>query len=587
MKNKNQPKNPKMVFYWVLLLISLIFAIQFATMGIEDTTEISYNEFLAMVEEDKVSSVIINLRNSTFSFEDEDEVLYLCDNPKTENFKEFLLLNDIEVEELEESNASAFILSFLQLALYGGIIFFMFKRMMPAQNNDELVENVPNITFDDIAGEKELKKDLQFVIEYLKNPKKYEEMGARMPKGIILYGPPGTGKTLTAKAIAGSAGVPFFSVSGSDFVEMYVGLGAKRVRDLYKKARQKAPCIVFVDEIDAVGGERNSKASHSENNQTINALLNELDGFNGSEGVLTICATNLLENLDPALIRPGRFDKQMAVPMPEKEDRLEILKVHARGKKIAEDVDFNAIADMTVGFSGASIESMLNEAAFLAVNNNKNAIDMEDIDHAFYKLVMKGDKKQNQSSRDKDELKIVAWHEASHALATKIYTHDSVPKVTIVASTSGAGGVTFRNPKEMSLLSKKYIEGIIKTMYAGRAGEKCFTGSDDLITTGASNDIKQASEIIKQYMFIYGMDEKYGLLNISAFQTLDNPEMINQAANISKRLYSEVESDIIKYKDVVEEIAEYLLKNESIDEANLDEILLKHDVPFRGDENEA
>lgn len=583
MKN-NKPQKPLLYAFWLLTLFVMIMSVQL-TLPQEEIKEVTYNEFLQMVENDEVTNVTINLRNSTFSFYDKENKPYTSSNPKTENFKEFLLLNDIEVKELADSNVTNIIASFIQILIYFALISFLFRKMMPKTEKEEAIEKVPNVTFDDIAGEKELKKDLQFVIEYLKNPKKYEEMGARMPKGIILYGPPGTGKTLTAKAIAGTAGVPFFSVSGSDFVEMYVGLGAKRVRDLYKKARQKAPCIVFVDEIDAVGGDRASKASHSENNQTVNALLNELDGFNGSEGVLTICATNMLENLDPALIRPGRFDKQLAVPMPEKEDRIEILKVHSKGKKLAEDVDFDTLASMTVGFSGAAIEAMLNEAAFLAVNKNKKAIDMEDIDDAFYKIVMKGDKKQNQNSRDKQELEIVAWHEGGHALATKLYTHDAVPKVTIIASTSGAGGVTFRNPKEMSLLSKQYIEGLIKVMYAGRAAERCFVGNDDLITTGASSDIKQASNLIKQYITLYGMDDEFGLINSSVFQSLDSPEMMKRASEISKRLYEEVKNDIESHKEVLKDIAENLLKNESIDEKTLDAILSQHGINTSKEDN--
>lgn len=560
------------------IFLMMIYLYQAANIAIEEN-DIPYTEFTKMVEEKKVKDVQINLNESKFVFTDTEDNVYVSDNPKTKEFKEYLLLNNVEVEEIEENKLLASLVSSIPTIIYLVFLMSLFKNMMPGSKDDNgLVKTKPDITFNDIAGEKELKRDLQFIVQYLKDPKKYTEIGARMPKGIILYGPPGTGKTLTAKAIAGTAGVPFFSVSGADFIELYVGLGAKRVRELYKKAKESAPCIVFIDEIDAVGGKRNSAASHTESNQTINALLNELDGFNGTEGILTIAATNLVDSLDPALIRPGRFDKQMAVPMPEREDREKIIEIHCRGKKIANDVDFGEVATMTVGFSGASLEALMNEAAFIAVSNGHQVIQMEDIDHAFYKMVMKGDRKDDQSHRDKEELEIVAWHEASHALATKLYTEDNVPKVTIVSSTSGAGGVTFRNPKEMHLLSKKYIEGIIKVMYAGRAGEKCFLGSDDMITTGASSDIKQASEIIKEYISVYGMNEKYGLINLSTFSTIENNQIIEEAASISKKLYSDVEKDIMNYKDVLAEIVEELLKNESIDEKALDNILTKHGI---------
>lgn len=577
--NKNNKKGNSLILILGVLFIISIF-INFMPSKAKPE-EMTYPDFVSAVEDGKVDSVAIDLNSSKFSFSDKDGTMYTTDNPKTKEFKEFLLLNDVKVEEVDNTILATIIASILQLGMYVILFSLMFKLMIPnQQTKEELVGQLPKVTFNDIAGAKELKKDLQYVIEYLKNPKRYEEMGARMPKGIILYGPPGTGKTLTAKAIAGTAGVPFFSMSGSDFVEMYVGLGAKRVRELYKKAKQKAPCIVFIDELDAIGGNRSSATNHSENTQTINALLSELDGFSGLEGVLTIAATNLPANLDSALVRPGRFDKQLAVPMPDKNDRLEILKVHAKGKKISDDIDWEEIAALTVGFSGAGIESMLNEAAFLAVNEEKPCVDKDCIDHAFYKIVMKGDKKTNQSQRDKEELKICAWHEASHAFATKIYSSDKVNKVTIVASTSGAGGTTFQNPKEMSLLSKKYIEGMIKRMYAGRAGEHIYFGNYDSITTGASSDIQKATELIKEYISTYGMDEKYGLLNLDVFQAMDKQQLIEQAASISHRLYSEVEADIIKHKDVIEDIATQLLKDETISESTLDSILKRHNIEF-------
>lgn len=577
-KSKNKTLIISSIFMIVLFLLANLYLNNATKVEPE---EIFYNEFLTMVENDEVKNVTINIKDGEqFLFEDQEGKEYKTDNPKTDTFKEFLLQNDIKVKELksDEDSLSSILLSVVQMAIYFCLIMFLFKKMMPGNNNDEIVEKVPNVTFDDIAGQEELKKDLQFVVEFLKNPKKYSEIGARMPKGVVLYGPPGTGKTLTAKAIAGTAGVPFFSVSGSDFVEMYVGLGAKRVRNLYKKAREKAPCIVFIDEIDAVGSSRGGMNGNSEKDQTINALLNELDGFNGKEGIITICATNRVEDLDAALIRPGRFDKQLAVPLPEKEDRIKIMNVHTRGKKMADNINYDEISAMTVGFSGAAIEALFNEAAFIAVNEGCEEVQMSHIETAFYKMVMKGDKKTNQNKRDKEELKIVAYHEAGHAVATKLYTNDSVSKVTIISYTSGAGGVTFRTPQELGLYSKNYIKNLIKVMYAGRACENILLNSDDEITTGASNDIKQATNLIKQYLSVYGMNDKIGLINTTdLLGNFQNPDIIlEEASKLSVELYNDVKSDLEQLFPCIDEIAKTLLQNETISEKELNSIIKKY-----------
>jgi cell division protease FtsH len=535
--------------------------------------EVSFNEFMTMVQEEKVASVEIGLGYAEkFIFIDTEDNVYKTDNPKSSNFKRELLDYGVEVKEVQQSGWANIIVSILQYALIVGMMLWLFKRMMPKTENAEVVKEVPNITFDDVAGATELKNDLKYIIDYLKDSTHYKRLGAKMPKGIVLYGPPGTGKTLTAKAVAGTAGVPFFSVSGSDFIEMYVGLGAKRVRQLFKKARESAPCIVFIDEIDAVGGSRNAAASHAEANQTINALLNELDGFNGSEGILVIAATNRLEDLDPALVRPGRFDKQLAVPLPEKEDRLAILRVHARNKTFADDVNWDEIAAITVGFSGAAIASMLNEAAFIAASQKRGAITKADIDRAIYKLLMKGDQKEDQSTRNKKELEICAYHESGHVIATKLYTNDRIPKVTIISSTSGAGGVTFRTPEESGLVSKSYLEGMVKMMYAGRAAEQIFFDNNDMITTGASSDIKQATEIIKNYIGVYGMSDEYGLINIAAFNNVNQEELIKKAADIAKKLYDAVYSDILNNKALLERFASELMKRESLSEHEIETI---------------
>lgn len=426
-------------------------------------------------------------------------------------------------------------------------------------------KEIPDITFKDIEGCAELKRDAQGLINYLKNPYKYEAAGARMPKGVILYGPPGTGKTLTAKAIAGEAGVPFLSVSGSDFVEMYVGVGAKRVRELFEEANKNAPCIIFIDEIDAIAGKRGS-SQNSERDQTINAILTEMDGFSSNKGVMILAATNRLDMLDSAILRPGRFDKHLAVPLPNKEEREAILKLHAKNKKLDESVDLKVLAAQTTGFAGAGLESLLNEATLLAVNAGKKFVSQSEIDKAFFKVVMEGDVKDGQDKRGSKELELVAWHEAGHTLITKLLTNDEVSKVTILASTSGAGGVTFHNPKEGEFFSKKDLQNRIAIAYGGRAAEEILFGDHDHVTVGASSDIQQASQQIKDYIMKYGMSEKFGMLDISAFdyQSMSNDDIVNEASKIANEIYAYTLKTLNDNVDALKRIAEALLERETL-----------------------
>ena len=437
-----------------------------------------------------------------------------------------------------------------------------------AQDKAAVQAEKPTVTFDDVSGCDELKAAVQNDIDCLKNPALLKDMGARMPKGMVLYGPPGTGKTLIAKAIAGTAGVPFISASGSDFIEMYVGVGAQRIRSLYKEARAKAPCIVFIDEIDAIGGKR-GMAQNSERDQTINALLTELDGFAGSEGILTICATNRLDMLDSALIRPGRFDKQLAVPLPDRAGRFAILTKHARNKRLAEDVDLTRLAEKTVDFSGAELEALLNESALIAISRKSKFITNDDIEEAFFRMLMKGNKRKG--IRNEEENRLVAYHEAGHALATKLLTEDEIASVTIVGSTSGAGGVTIRTPKETVVQSKKYLRNLIKVMYAGRAAEYILLQDDDEITTGASADIEQATNLIKNYIGTYGMGEN-GMLALRAFENTDK-EILKEAATMANTLYQETIDLLHKNSDKLDAIANELIVNESIEGDIIDAII--------------
>lgn len=450
----------------------------------------------------------------------------------------------------------------------GGIGDIPTERTKSAkEDKGELFDNNKKITFDDVQGIEELKPDLYRLVDCLKNPKKYQELGARMPKGMILYGPPGTGKTLTAKAIAGEAGVPFFSMCGSDFVEKYVGVGASRVRELYKKARKAAPCIVFIDEIDAIGGGR-GESNNGEKDQTINALLAELDGFNSANNILTICATNRLDILDPALLRAGRFDLKLAVGLPDKEGREAILKLHSKNKKLDSAVSIEALAKKTIGFSGAELENLLNEGALIAANNNGKVITNDDLENAFFKIIMDGNKKPRKEI-DEDTY-LTAWHEAGHTLATKLLTKDGVPTVTIIQSTSGAGGVTFMAPDEKNLPSKKYLRNKIKIDYAGRAAEEIYLGNSDDITTGASQDIKNATAVIKSYIGAYGMGNK-GLIDIKQLTT--QYDIVEEAGSLSTTLYQETLDLLTKNKDKLESLANALVEKETLYEEEIDDIL--------------
>lgn len=433
-------------------------------------------------------------------------------------------------------------------------------------------ENNPNIKkFSDIAGLKEVKKDMESLVDFLKYKEKYIEAGAKLPKGVILYGPPGTGKTLLAKAVAGEAGIPFLYMSGSDFIEMYVGVGAKRVRELFEKAKKQAPCIIFIDEIDTIGGKRGGE-NNSEDRKTINELLTQMDGFKETENILVIAATNRLEDLDSALVRPGRFTNKFCVPLPQTaKERLEVIQIYTKNKKFAEDVDFNNLAKETIGFSPAKIEALLNEAAIISVQKRKDYIDKEILDEAMFKILLSGHIKDNQNDRDKNELEVVAWHEAGHALIGKLNGKE-IPKVTILSSTSGAGGVTFTTPSKTGLLSVKDLKNEVKELYGGRCAEGIFYQDENKVTTGASNDIDRATDIIKEIVMTYGMTDSFGLLNLSKLG-VDNKIIIEKEIELSKQLQEETNELLKKNYSKLEKIALLLLENETIYESDLDKIM--------------
>lgn len=505
------------------------------------------------------------------------------------NFMNYLKVMGAEVQQLSvgqeavRSESSSRIgqasLIFIMIGFLG-IGIFMYSRSRKekalATNSKEeerkskIRAQNTGVRFEDVEGVDELKQDVFRIVDCLKNPEKYRAIGARIPKGIILYGPPGTGKTLLAKAIAGEAGVPFYTAVGSDFIEKYVGVGASRIRELYKTARKTSPCIVFIDEVDAIAGDRDAM-NNQEYSATVNALLSELDGFDSSENVVTICATNHLESLDPAFQRSGRFDLKLAVGLPDRKARRRIIDIHGRNKKFSRDIDLDDLAVRTAGFSGADIEAILNESAVIAAGTNKPYITNQDIEDAFFKILMKGNKKKREKIHEVN--RVVAWHESGHTLATKLLTRDSVPSVTIIGSSSGAGGVTFRVPdEEEQLKSRKDIENMIRVMYAGRAAEEIYYGDQDKITIGASQDIKQATSVIRDYLAVYGLG-KGGMVDIAQFRPNDYSFILDEAREMAQRLYKETVDILAEQKETLRKIAETLLEKETLREWEIDDII--------------
>ena len=425
--------------------------------------------------------------------------------------------------------------------------------------------------FSDVVGLSEVKRDVECLVDFLKNREKYEDAGAKLPRGVVLYGPPGTGKTLLAKAIAGEAGVPFLYMSGSEFVEMYVGVGAKRVRELFQRARRQAPCIVFIDEIDAVGAKRSDR-ENSEDRKTLNALLTEMDGFRSTDNVLVIGATNRLADLDPALLRPGRFTNKYCVPLPEtKADRLAIVEHYASGKRFGEDVDFSALAKETAGFSPAQIEALVNESAIASVSAGRGFITRADVDTAYTKMALDGHIRDDQSERDPEEVRAVAWHEAGHALVGKL-CGDEITKVTVLSTTSGAGGFTVSAPKGRQLRSAQDLKNAVAKLYGGRCAEKILFGHRGRITTGASNDIERATKIIRSFVVNYGLVDEYGLLNLEVAEA-PRGKVLDKEIELAKEIESAADEMLGAHINELRAIADELLENTTLYGEDLDRIM--------------
>lgn len=527
--------------------------------------EVKYEEFLKMTNKKNVKKIVWSEKKDAFTFYDKAEKPYSTENPKYEDFKKDMLEKGIEVKEIGGlSNYETPIMIIVQLAMYGVFFGLLFKTSgIGAGLSDRKEKDAKSdVKFSDVAGLEEVKEDLMTVVDFLKNPDEYKEAGAEIPKGVLLYGPPGTGKTLLAKAVAGEAGVKFKAVSGSDFDEKYVGVGASKMRKLFDDAKNNAPCIIFIDEIDSMGGRRHSK-QNSYDRQTLNTLLSEMDGFDGSGGVVVIAATNRIEDLDPALTRPGRFDNHFAVSLPATaKERKIIINLYAGNKKFADDVDMESFAKETMGSSPATIKTVLNEAAIIATRKNKGIITREILDEAWMKQLMEGHLKKNG---EKDNVELVAWHEAGHALAGLLMGQD-LTKASIIPSTSGAGGATFITPRKLGLFTVKELREQVVMLYSGRNAEAVLAeknGESLGITTGASNDIEKATGIIKKMITEYGMNENFGLLNLEELEI--KPDVIaKEAVSLSKELCSESYKLMMDNADTLKKIAETLIEKETL-----------------------
>ena len=604
MKEVKKPHKPLIFYYGIVLAVLMLFNL--LVMPLFDRVpveEVDYGTFMQMTEDGDIGQVDIQSNQIIFTNKDETEYYktgIMEDPDRTERLFESGAKFSTDIVE-ETSPIVTMLLSWvLPVVIFVVLGQILMKRMMNktggggnsmmfgmgSSNARIYVQSSEGIHFSDVAGEDEAKENLTEIVDYLHNPHKYAEVGAAMPKGVLLVGPPGTGKTMLAKAVAGEANVPFFSMSGSEFVEMFVGMGASKVRDLFKQAKEKAPCIVFIDEIDAIGKKRDGQLStNDEREQTLNQLLTEMDGFEGNNGVIILAATNRPESLDPALLRPGRFDRRVPVELPDLKGREAILKVHAKKIKLAEDVDFAAIARMASGASGAELANMVNEAALRAVRNGRKFATQADLEESV-EVVIAGYQKKNAILSDREKL-TVAYHEVGHALVAAKQTNSApVQKITIIPRTSGALGYTMQvEQADKYLLTKEELENKIATLTAGRAAEEVKFG---VITTGASNDIEQATKLARAMITRYGMSPDFDMV---AMETVTNQYLggdtslscsaetqraiDEKVVNLVKQEHEKARKILEENKDKLDEISKYLYEKETITGEEFMEILNK------------
>ena len=535
MKEVKSPKKPLIYYYGIVILVLILFNLIVSPLLMKaQVTEVDYGTFMKMIEDQNIGQVEVGDSQIIFSDKDDKNIYKtgtMNDPTLTQRLYDCGATFSKDIEKTTSPILSLLITTILPLVIFIAFGRYISKKLMEQAGGKNsmacgmgkstekvYVPSTEGIHFSDVAGEDEAKENLAEIVDYLHNPKKYTDVGASMPKGILLVGPPGTGKTMLAKAVAGEANVPFFSMSGSEFVEMFVGMGASKVRDLFKQAKEKAPCIVFIDEIDAIGQKRNTggMGGNDEREQTLNQLLTEMDGFEGNTGVIILAATNRPESLDPALTRPGRFDRRVPVELPDLKGREEILKVHAKKIKVSDDVDFSKIARMASGASGAELANIVNEAALRAVRDNRKFATQSDMEESI-EVVIAGYQKKNAILTDHEKL-VVAYHEIGHALVAAKQTNSApVQKITIIPRTSGALGYTMQVEEgNHYLMTKEELETKIATYTGGRAAEEVIFGS---VTTGASNDIEQATKLARAMIARYGMSEDFGMV---ALETVSN-----------------------------------------------------------------
>ena len=612
MKEVKSPKKPLIYYYVIVLLVLAAFNFFVSPLLLSrQVTEVDYGTFMSMTEKKNIGRVEVEDSQIIFTDKNNDNIYKtgVMDDP---NLTERLYQSGATFSKDIEQTMSP-IMSFLLTFILPMVIFVVLGQYlgrklleqaggknsmafgMGKSNARVYVQSTEGIHFDDVAGEDEAKENLAEIVDYLHNPKKYTDAGASMPKGLLLVGPPGTGKTMLAKAVAGESGVPFFSISGSEFVEMFVGMGASKVRDLFKQAKEKAPCIVFIDEIDAIGKKRDGQVGgNDEREQTLNQLLTEMDGFEGNNGVIILAATNRPESLDPALTRPGRFDRRVPVELPDLKGREAILKVHAKKIKPADDVDFHTIARMASGASGAELANIVNEAALRAVRQGRTIVHEADLEESV-EVVIAGYQKKNAVLSDQEK-KVVAYHEIGHALVAALQSHSApVQKITIIPRTSGALGYTMQVEQgDKYLMTKEEIENKIATFTGGRAAEEVVFNQ---ITTGASNDIEQATKLARAMITRYGMSDEFDMV---ALETVTNQylggdaslacsadtqnEIDRQVTELVKKQHQKAKKLLLDNREKLDELSNYLYEKETITGEEFMEILNKDSNTASGGE---
>ncbi len=601
MKEVKSPKKPLIYYYGIVILVLILFNLIVSPLLMKaQVTEVDYGTFMKMIEDQNIGQVEVGDSQIIFSDKDDKNIYKtgtMNDPTLTQRLYDCGAKFSKDIEKTTSPILSLLITTILPLVIFIAFGRYISKKLMEQaggknsmafgmgkSNAKVYVPSTEGIHFSDVAGEDEAKENLAEIVDYLHNPKKYTDVGASMPKGILLVGPPGTGKTMLAKAVAGEANVPFFSMSGSEFVEMFVGMGASKVRDLFKQAKEKAPCIVFIDEIDAIGKKRDGQVGgNDEREQTLNQLLTEMDGFEGNNGVIILAATNRPESLDPALTRPGRFDRRVPVELPDLAGREAILKVHAKKIRIADDVDFHTIARMASGASGAELANIINEAALRTVRQNRTVVTEADLEESI-EVVIAGYQKKNAVLSD-HERKVVAYHEIGHALVAALQSHSApVQKITIIPRTSGALGYTMQVEQgDKYLMTKEEIENKIATFTGGRAAEEVVFGE---ITTGASNDIEQATKLARAMITRYGMTDEFDMV---AMETVSNQylggdtslscsadtqkEIDKKVVELVKKEHAKAIQILKDNRSKLDELATYLYEKETITGEEFMEIL--------------